>query len=322
VFGGNGLTDLEGLAATYDSNADGVFDAQDAAFAQFGVLRGGQFVSLTDAGIASIGLTTDGQGYTAANGEVIVHGTGTYTRTDGTTGSFADAAFATADRRTAEVAVTTAVAAALLTPVETAATDLVTTADEPLEAVPASTVLDTPDAPAAESEEPAVHADLSESSAESQSDPVEQSSLRSEPDAVAAVEDVADHSADHSDVGQSSELVADITGSAGPVHADGGGALMEALLAFGDGAQAPATAESGGAASVEGALADLHGEAIVDSIVDHFAGLMDGPAATGAERVVYEALADTLDTQLFFAGAGQAPDPVEDAAHLAAAAQA
>ena len=45
-------------------------------------------------------------------------------------------------------------------------------------------------------------------------------------------------------------------------------------------------------------------------------------AADASERVVYEALTDTLDTQLFFAGAGQAPDPVEDAANLAAAAQA
>ncbi len=105
VFGGNGLTDLEGLAAKYDSNHDGVLDAQDDAFAKFGVWQdansngitdAGEFQTLTAAGIVSIGLVSDGIGYTAANGDVVVAGQSTYTLTDGSTGIAADASFAVA----------------------------------------------------------------------------------------------------------------------------------------------------------------------------------------------------------------------------------
>jgi len=105
VFGGNGLTDLQGLAANYDSNKDGVLDANDADFAKFGVWQdansngvtdAGEFRSLTDAGITSINLVSDGVEYAAANGEVTVHGTSSYTKADGTTGEVADASFATA----------------------------------------------------------------------------------------------------------------------------------------------------------------------------------------------------------------------------------
>ena len=56
----------------------------------------------TDAGIVSINLVSDGQAYTAANGDVTVAGTSTFTRTDGSTGSAADAAFATGNRSTME----------------------------------------------------------------------------------------------------------------------------------------------------------------------------------------------------------------------------
>ena len=105
VFGGNGLTDLQGLAANYDSNKDGVLDASDADFAKFGVWQdansngvteAGEFRSLTDAGITSINLVSDGVEYAAASGEVTVHGTSSYTKADGTTGEVADASFATA----------------------------------------------------------------------------------------------------------------------------------------------------------------------------------------------------------------------------------
>ena len=104
VFGGNGLSDLQGLAATYDSNSDGKLDAADADFAKFGVWQDangngvsdpGEYRSLVDAGIVSIALVSDGQGYIAANGEVVVRGEATYTRADGSSGKLADAAFAT-----------------------------------------------------------------------------------------------------------------------------------------------------------------------------------------------------------------------------------
>ena len=104
IFGGRGLTDLQGLAARYDSNADGVLDANDAAFAQIGVWQdansngvaeAGEFRSLSDAGIASIALQSNGISYSTANGDVFVHGELTFTRADGSTGILADASFAT-----------------------------------------------------------------------------------------------------------------------------------------------------------------------------------------------------------------------------------
>jgi large repetitive protein len=104
VFAQGGLSDLQGLALNYDSNADGRLDASDAAFASFAVWRDansngvtdpGELQSLSDAGIASIGLVSDGRGYTAANGQVVVRGEALYSRTDGSTGRLADAAFAT-----------------------------------------------------------------------------------------------------------------------------------------------------------------------------------------------------------------------------------
>src|SRR3546814_7080812 len=53
------------------------------------------FKSLAAAGIASIGLTADGKGYAAANGDVTVLGEASFTRTDGTKGTIGDVMFAT-----------------------------------------------------------------------------------------------------------------------------------------------------------------------------------------------------------------------------------
>jgi len=104
VFGGAGLSDLQGLAATYDSNGDGKLDAADAEFAKFGIWQdansngvtdAGEFRSLISEGIISIALTSDGRAYTAADGQVQVKGEALYARADGSTGKLADAAFAT-----------------------------------------------------------------------------------------------------------------------------------------------------------------------------------------------------------------------------------
>nr|WP_237451847.1 DUF5801 repeats-in-toxin domain-containing protein [Qipengyuania oceanensis] len=104
VFGGNGLTDLQAVAAMFDDNADGVLDASDAAYGKFGVwldsnLDGnpdaGEFVTLADAGISSIDLVSDGIVYGAADGDVTVFGSASYTMTDGTVGTVADAGFVT-----------------------------------------------------------------------------------------------------------------------------------------------------------------------------------------------------------------------------------
>jgi hypothetical protein len=102
VFATSG-SDLQGLAV-YDSNHDGQLSSADSAFGDFqvwqdansnGVVDNGEMQSLTALGIASISLTSDGVAYSAAGGDVSVVGTGSFTRTDGSTGVLADAVFAT-----------------------------------------------------------------------------------------------------------------------------------------------------------------------------------------------------------------------------------
>ncbi len=96
-------TDLQGLLLHYDTNHDGVLDARDTEFAHFGVWQDansngitdtGEFHTLTEAGIASLNLISDGQTSLAANGEVLIHGQTNFTLADGTHGALADASFA------------------------------------------------------------------------------------------------------------------------------------------------------------------------------------------------------------------------------------
>ncbi len=104
VFGNAQLTDLEAVAARFDDNGDGVLDASDAAYSQFGIWQDadldgvnddGEFTSLEDAGIASINLVSDGVESQAAGGDVTIFGKSAFTYTNGQTGEVADAAFAT-----------------------------------------------------------------------------------------------------------------------------------------------------------------------------------------------------------------------------------
>ena len=106
VFGNASQSDLQGLAAQYDSNGDGKLSSADAAFAKFGVWQDansngvsdpGEFKSLSELGITSISLTGDGKTYTAAGGDVLVAGSTTYTKADGSTGIVADVSFATSE---------------------------------------------------------------------------------------------------------------------------------------------------------------------------------------------------------------------------------
>lgn len=99
-------TDMEGLAKVYDTNQDLAFTVADKDFASFGIWQDkdgdavfdtGEFVSLEEAGIAAITLSTDGRTLLAADGDVTVFGTGSYVRTDGTTGELTDVAFKTDD---------------------------------------------------------------------------------------------------------------------------------------------------------------------------------------------------------------------------------
>ena len=108
VFGNAAQTDLQGLAAQYDSNGDGKLSAADTAFAQFGVWQDansngvsdpGEFKSLGDMGITSISLIGDGVAYTAAGGDVVVAGSSTFTKSDGSTGIVADVSFAVTEQQ-------------------------------------------------------------------------------------------------------------------------------------------------------------------------------------------------------------------------------
>ena len=99
-------TDLEGLLA-FDSNNDGKLTSADAQWQSLkvwrdadgdGVSDGGEVIGLTEAGISSITLSSDGVQQEIADNTVF--GEGTFTRTDGSTGSFADVAL------TAEATVT------------------------------------------------------------------------------------------------------------------------------------------------------------------------------------------------------------------------
>ena len=100
-------TDLEGLRH-FDSNADGVLDAKDVEFAKFkvwqdvdqdGEVDAGELRSLTDAGVKSIALAyaAGDDGIAEERDGNTIFGEGQYIKTDGTTGVFADAAFAVSD---------------------------------------------------------------------------------------------------------------------------------------------------------------------------------------------------------------------------------
>ncbi len=99
---GKAPTDLSGLAEAFDSNQDGVFNANDAKFAEFkvwqdanqnGVSDEGEVRGLLDWGILSIDLNSDGLVRTPAAG-VTEAGRTTATATDGSHVLVSDAAFA------------------------------------------------------------------------------------------------------------------------------------------------------------------------------------------------------------------------------------
>ncbi|PUE50443.1 hypothetical protein B9Z47_01375 [Limnohabitans sp. 2KL-1] len=100
-----GQTDLQGLAAGFDSNGDGVLDAADAKFAEFavwqdanqnGVSDAGEVRSLADVGVTSIDLSSDGVTNSPAEG-VTEAGRTTAQLADGREMLVADAEFAYSD---------------------------------------------------------------------------------------------------------------------------------------------------------------------------------------------------------------------------------
>jgi hypothetical protein len=94
-------TDLEGLRF-FDSNNDGFLSSEDNLYSDFhlwqdanlnGEVDTGEFISLSEAGLVSIGLTSDGEGYADAGGSVWVHGTAQAQFSDGRSADVADAVF-------------------------------------------------------------------------------------------------------------------------------------------------------------------------------------------------------------------------------------
>ncbi|HYG47425.1 MAG TPA: tandem-95 repeat protein [Allosphingosinicella sp.] len=93
-------SDLDGLR-TFDSNKDGLLSAADARFAEFkvwrdsngdGVVAAHEVLGLDEIGFKAMNLTGVGHNSTVALGDVAIINTGSWTRTDGQTLGFADAA--------------------------------------------------------------------------------------------------------------------------------------------------------------------------------------------------------------------------------------
>ncbi|HEX8226041.1 MAG TPA: tandem-95 repeat protein [Allosphingosinicella sp.] len=96
----NARSDLEGLRA-FDSNKDGKLSAADARFGEFrlwqdrdgdGVAAAGEISTLAASQLASLSLTGTPTNLTAPAGSAVAINTGEFTRTDGSQGTFADAA--------------------------------------------------------------------------------------------------------------------------------------------------------------------------------------------------------------------------------------
>ena len=94
-------TDLDGLR-TFDSNGDNMLDANDEEYDSFlvwqdqdgdGAVGEGELHTLADLGIDGLALISDNSPYSAADGDVNVHGEAQVMYSDGTTGILADAEF-------------------------------------------------------------------------------------------------------------------------------------------------------------------------------------------------------------------------------------
>jgi len=321
VFATAGSTDLQGVAATYDTNHDGSLSAADADFGKFGVWQDansngvcdpGEFHSLTEAGITSINLTTaEGSAYTTASGQVTVNGTTTFTWANGSTGAVGDVSFATgaANDSTVEeaqrtfaatsagytsslvaaglIAATAAAFAHDVAPTLNVSGDVHTVSTAALASTPAN--VEAPNQSAApvvdafaESRAGSAQSDASHTSSDSQSAESEHASVASAP---------ASH-------GEMSNLLS-ASDSAGPsVHAASAPVFMDSVQmpvinasAMAPAAQAAAAPNAGQTAQIAEVLADaLHGGAADAPSIDHL--LSSLPAADAKPMLLAEMGAD------------------------------
>ena len=299
VFGGAGQTDLQGLAATYDTNHDGVLDARDAAFAQFGVWQDangngvsdpGEFRTLTEAGIRSISLVSDGKAYTAANGDVMVAGQSSFTRADGSIGLVADASFTTSalDKiatKSAEIVATTLAAAAAVIVVTAAAAATPDASTAPAAVVPETLTIDpVQHAMPAITEARVAETSLFDSLAAKSADAVSTTQHLSNP-APAEALSTSLHTANMTDIGQIAEAAANHPAFTLPTNLSG---AMDALLTMA--AQAgplPDKVTTALPAVVE-AIRDGAAAQAVDALIDHFAPTQH--VADGATHIDVSAL--------------------------------
>jgi hypothetical protein len=258
-----------------------MLDASDSAYAQFGVWQdansdgvsqAGEFRLLSGAGIAGISLTGDGQAYSAAGGDVEVFGQATYTRTDGSTGTLADATFAIAERlnaRSGELVTASAAASGLLAAMalehaNPAAADGLARAGLAVEihAQPASfeTLPDqASDTGQAMADQGLTLAEAASAQSGHAGEPAEAANWR------AGLEQLGDRFAD-----LRGEFAND--GAKNALFGQGDHA-MDALLSHGAVTQGAGFAANPALAA---ALTDSAGAQVVDSIVDHFAGASAG----------------------------------------------
>jgi hypothetical protein len=93
---------MEGLALAFDDNGDEKLDSSDQRWEDFrvwqdangdGASESGEVLTLEEAGIASVGVESDGQAETRADGDISVFGRCEFTRADGSTATAGDVGF-------------------------------------------------------------------------------------------------------------------------------------------------------------------------------------------------------------------------------------
>ncbi|WP_242122795.1 VCBS domain-containing protein [Sphingobium sp. Sx8-8] len=316
-------SDLEGLRLAYDSNGDGVFDAKDAKFSEFGVWQDvnangvvdpGEFKSLTDAGIKAIVLTADGKSYTAANGDVTVLGEGSFIKTDGTKGTLGDVLFATAAKDDSSKTVDTTasgfnqalVAASLVAVAGAAAT---TPESQPAPATTESAPVSTETAPASTvTSEPTLAQDGNSTSLASTQDQDTHSAPQpTQQTSHAGSEPAPDH-ASLSDGGPAASAPAETAQADQPAPGDHQALLAQSisLPAFDGNAAAVLAAAHDAAKSPAGAVAEVVKEALGAHDVPNIDALL--AALPGGAHPVVPVLLNPV--------AGEA---VVDSGHMAAA---
>ncbi|WP_083495427.1 beta strand repeat-containing protein [Tsuneonella troitsensis] len=330
VFGGNGLTDLEGLAARYGD----ILDANDADFAKFGVWQdldgdgvsdAGEFRTLSDAGIVSISLKSDGNAYKAADGEVHVFGTSTFTRADGSTGSVADAAFATKakdSQRTAELVTTAAVAGAIVQAAPLAAQPALSEVHSSLQSAPMETAR-VAGREVANSDSRSNEVTIDRTDRDASDEPTEATAhIRGETAEARIVTDDPDfdQGAPSTDYLASAQSNLGGAGASASLFASmGTEGVMDGLLTLGQPQFAEGHLPEGGFAMAGNVLADVAGGAMIDGLLDHFAPLGQGPAFA---MMSHDGMADLLSQGLGGAGGFAVfamPEANDDASMLAAA---